>query len=555
MIIQKVIKILNEIAILLDLSNSNRFKGKAIRKAIRTLENTDINFQDLKMKDLQTLPGIGKGIAKIIMEIVLMGTSSYKEKLEHTIPISLAPLLKISGIKRYEILKFYQKFLIKSLEDLKQSTPEKFLAMGISEKRQKRIQKSITEYLRYGPRLLWWNANGIAKMIKEKILKCTYIIQCEISGEIRRCLNTICQIDLVIDSRSSKQALEWISESPWVQKIIKRTSNSLIFQGSSGIKIKITVAKENFGKSLFLTTGSSTHIRALNRWIKSKGISESVSKMHITRGEEEIYEKANLQYIPSELRENGKEIQAAYERNLPKLLEKSDIRGIYHCHTVDSDGIHTFEQLARAAEELYKWDYIGISDHSKSCQIAGGMNEDQLFKQMHAINEFNLKGSCSCKVLAGIECDILLNGELDFSDEILKQLDFVIVSIHSYFDLSKSAMTHRLIKAIENSYTTMIGHISGRLLLYRFGYQLDMNKVIDACIANNKIIEINSQPSRLDMDWSYWKRAITRGLRCVINPDAHSIQELKFYEAGVNVARKGWLTSEAVINTSAFPIK
>ena len=242
------------------------------------------------------------------------------------------------------------------------------------------------------------------------------------------------------------------------------------------------------------------------------------------------------------------EIQAAEEKKLPKLIEPEDIRGVFHCHTTNSDGHNTLEEMVAAAES-YGWEYFGISDHSKSSFQAGGMQEEQLFAQIEQIKKLNKSKKFKIHVFAGLECDILTDGEMDFPDSVLKKLDYVVASVHRSFKMEEPKMTARIIKAVENPYVTILGHISGRLLLRRDPYAVNIPKVIDACIANNKIIEINSSPYRLDMDWRFWHRAAEKGLRTCINPDAHSIKELEYYKAGVNIARKGWLEKKHVINS------
>lgn len=248
------------------------------------------------------------------------------------------------------------------------------------------------------------------------------------------------------------------------------------------------------------------------------------------------------------MREGYGEIESAKKNDFSDLIEEKDLKGTFHCHTVDSDGANTIEEMVHAAQQM-GWHYIGITDHSKSSPQANGLSEERLIAQIERIRNFNKILGPSFKVFAGLECDILKDGQLDFGEEILKQLDFVIVSIHSLFKQEKDIMTNRIIKAIENPYTTMLGHLSGRLLRIRDPYQLDIPKVIDACIAHDKIIELNAYPSRLDMDWRLWIKAKDRGLKCSINPDAHSTYDLYNCHYGVNIARKGWIKKENVINT------
>jgi DNA polymerase (family 10) len=252
--------------------------------------------------------------------------------------------------------------------------------------------------------------------------------------------------------------------------------------------------------------------------------------------------------IPPELREGLGEIEAAERGELPRLVEEADIRGVFHNHTTESDGHNTLEEMTRAAEAL-GFEYLGIADHSKSSVQARGLDEKRLQAQVGAIRALNASGRFKTHVFAGTECDILPDGRLDFADDVLAQLDYVVVSVHSAFKQDRDAQTARIIRAIEHPHTTMLGHLTGRLLLERPGYEVDTEKVIDAAIANGVIIELNASPWRLDLDWRHWRRAAERGLLCSINPDAHTTGQLAYFSAGVAAARKGWLTAERILTT------
>jgi len=258
-----------------------------------------------------------------------------------------------------------------------------------------------------------------------------------------------------------------------------------------------------------------------------------------------------LPWIPPELREGNGEIEAGEKDQLPQLVEFTDLRGVFHNHTTESDGDHTLEQMAAAAEKL-GWDYLGISDHSKSSFQARGLDEERLGRQLEAVAKLNASGRFKVRVLTGSEVDILGEGELDFANDVLAQLDFVVASVHNRFGLDRDAQTARIIKAIENEHVDMVGHLTGRLLNKREPYELDIAKVIDAAAANDTIIELNSNPWRLDMDWRWWRRAAEKGVLTSINPDAHDIEQLAFAAHGVRIARKGWLTKEQVLNTRSL---
>jgi DNA polymerase (family X) len=327
------------------------------------------------------------------------------------------------------------------------------------------------------------------------------------------------------------------------------------------------VPPEQYVFALHHFTGSKDHNVAMRHRALQRGLSmsewglvsadgegtakqkaeETGRKTEITT-EEQLFNKLGLPYIPPELREGLGEIEAAEEGTLPRLLEEGDIRGVFHNHTTASDGHNTLEEMVAAASAL-GFEYLGIADHSKSSVQARGLSEERLAEQVAAIRQLNASKTFTCHVFTGTECDILPNGRLDFSDDVLAQLDYVVVSVHSAFNQDRATMTQRIIRALENPQTTMLGHLTGRLLLEREGYDVDVEKVIDAALANGVIIELNANPWRRDMDWRHWRRAAAKGLLCSINPDAHRTTGLDHFRAGVRAARKGWLTSEQVVNT------
>jgi DNA polymerase (family X) len=343
-----------------------------------------------------------------------------------------------------------------------------------------------------------------------------------------------------------------------VEKVLAKgpTKSSVLLKEGMQADLRI-VTKEQFPYAFIYFTGSKAHNIKLRLRALQMGYSLSEYGLEPLRKglsfkkpatEADVYQILGLSYIPPELREDMGEIEAAEKNKLPKLIEEKDIRGILHCHTADSDGHNSLEEMVAAAQGM-GWEYLGISDHSQSSVQAHGMKEDRLFEQVQKIRKLNQSKKYTPHVFAGIECDILPNGKMDFPDRVLKELDYVIASVHSAFSLDEKTMTARLIKAVENPYTTILGHPTGRLLLRREPYAVNMKKVIDACIANGKIMELNGYPNRLDMDWRLWHKASEKGLKCCINPDAHSITDLQYYLSGVNSAGKGWLQKENVFNT------
>ncbi|MFI5335047.1 MAG: PHP domain-containing protein [Chlamydiales bacterium] len=379
-------------------------------------------------------------------------------------------------------------------------------------------------------------------------------------------METIGDLDFLVATSSPESVVDWFVTAHWVDSIIsKGPSKASVRLKKSGQQADLrVVSEEQFPFALMYFTGSKEHNIRLRQRTLAKGFSlseygfEATDKKEAKKlpqklsSEKEIYHFLGLDFIPPELREDMGEIAAAETGKLPQLIQEKDIRGVFHTHTTDSDGHNTLEEMARGGEQL-GWEYLGISDHSKSSYQANGMDQERLFAQVERIHKINRSKKYSIHLFAGLECDILTTGELDFSNDILKQLDFVIISIHRSFQMDEKKMTARLIKGIENPYTTIVGHLTGRLLLRREPYALNIPKVIDAAIANGKVIELNCHPMRLDMDWRLWHHAKEKGLKCSINPDAHRVYDLQYFRAGVGCARKGWLTKQDIINT--LPLK
>jgi DNA polymerase (family 10) len=337
---------------------------------------------------------------------------------------------------------------------------------------------------------------------------------------------------------------------------------------TSGIQADLRlVPPEQFVFALHHFTGSKDHNVAMRGRALARGLSmsewglvpaegegtakekaERMGRKTTIKTEAQLFRALGLDFIPPELREGQGEIEAAETGALPQLIEEADIRGVFHNHTTESDGHNTLEEMTWAAQAL-GFEYLGIADHSKSSVQARGLDETRLLAQVAAIRKLNASGKFTTHVFAGNECDILPDGRLDFGDEILAQLDYVVAAVHSAFRQDREAQTRRIIRALENPHVTMLAHPTGRLLLERPGYEIDTDKVIDAAIVNGVIIEINASPWRLDLDWRHWRRAAERGLLCSINPDAHATAQLEFFRAGVAAARKGWLTKEHVLTT------
>ncbi|MGY8686547.1 MAG: PHP domain-containing protein, partial [Verrucomicrobiales bacterium] len=382
--------------------------------------------------------------------------------------------------------------------------------------------------------------------------------QVSVAGSVRRGKETVHDLDFIVATKDPETVMKFFVSQEAVQNVIVQGATKSSVHLENGVQCDLrAVSAEEFPFALNYFTGSKEHNVAIRGRARDQGYTLNEYRLAPIEGREpktlepihteaDLYGALGLDYVEPSLRENMGEIEAAEKGTLPKLVELENLRGTFHNHTTESDGKNTLAEMAAAAEEL-GLEYLGISDHSKSSFQANGLDADRLLKQVEDIRTYNAAND-GLTVFAGTECDILKDGTLDFEDEVLAQLDYVVASIHNVFTLSEKDQTARLIKAIENPHITMLGHITGRLLLRRDPYALDVAKIIDACVANGTWIEINANPRRLDMDWRHWRRARDLGLKAVINPDAHRVEGLQDLYYGIQVARKGWLRREDVIN-------
>ena len=556
---KEIAKVFEEIALLLELEAENPFRVRAYRNAAIALLNLDEDLQKIvKEERLTELPGIGDDLAEKITTLVKTGRLPFYEKLKKAAPPGVSELMQIQGLGPKKIMVLYKKLKIHSIKALKEACLKDKVAKlsGFGKKTQENILNAITHREVYSQRHLWWDAMAIATPLLEGLRKLKEVKKVEIAGSLRRKLETIGDLDILVASSKPKPIMNWFISHPLVASVLTKGEAKSSVRLKKGIQVDLLIVpEEQFGSALCYLTGSKEHsIRIRQRALKKGwtlnewGLTTKKKTIQHMETENALYKALGLSYIPPELREDRGEIEAAEKGKLPKLVEEEDIRGTFHNHTSASDGKNTLQEMVSAAQKL-GWEYIGISDHSKSSFQANGMDEKRLHKQEEQIRELNGSKKFRPYVFAGVECDILPNGTLDFSNEVLKKLDYVIVSVHSVFNQDEKTMTKRLIRAIEHPYSTMVGHVTGRILLKREGYRVNLPKVIDACIANGKIMELNASPMRLDMDWRLWHSASEKGLLCAINTDAHSVDHLEFFRAGVNAARKGWLEKKHIINT------
>lgn len=571
----EIAAVLNDIAVLLELKGENPFKIRAYSagaRVIETLSEEEI-AERVAAGTLQEVKGIGEALAQKIGELHQTGKLEFHVKLKASLPPGLVELLEIPGVGPKKIKALHEQLGVDSIEKLEAACKAGQVAglAGFGEKTQAKILEGIANRAAYAKRHIWWEAWHMAEPILAGLRALPQVEQAEHAGSLRRRMETVGDLDFLVATREPQPVAEWFVKLPEVKEITAHGETKASVRLQSGIQADLRmVPPEQFVFALHHFTGSKDHNVQMRGRALARGLSMSEWGLVPAEGEgtakqkaedrgrrtdiateEQLFRALGLSFIPPELREGLGEIEAAEAGALPRLVEEGDLRGVFHNHTTESDGHNTLEEMVQAAQAL-GWEYFGVADHSKSSFQARGLDEARLAAQVAAIRALNVSGKFTTHVFAGSEVDILPDGRLDFSNEVLATLDYVVASVHSSFKQSREDMTRRIVRAVEHPQVTMLGHLTGRLLLERSGYEVDAEKVIDAAIANGVIIELNAAPWRLDMDWRLWRRAAERGLLTSINPDAHATEHLQWFRAGVAAARKGWLTKEGVLNTRSL---
>jgi DNA polymerase (family 10) len=567
----EIADVLAEIGMLMELKGENPFKIRAYSAGARAIEALEKDeFEKLVAEGrIQSVKGIGEALSSKIAELHTTGRLEFLEKLKASIAPGLVDMLKIPGLGPKNIAALGRELGVTSVAALEKACRDGRVAAldGFGEKTQEKILAGIRNREAYSLRHLWWNASETAAPILAGLRALPEVSRAESAGSLRRGLETVGDLDFIVAATDVAPVVEWFTGQPGVREVTASGETKASVRLESGLQADLRIVPAGqFAFALHHFTGSKDHNvmmrqRALERdmslseWglVPAGGEGTAKDKANRNEGvraddEKALFRALGLSFIPPELREGLGEIEAAEKGELPRLVELGDIKGAFHNHTTQSDGSNTLAEMTEAAEAL-GWDYLGIADHSKSSRQANGLTEERLLAQVAEIAALNASRRFKTRVFAGTECDILPDGRLDFDEGVLAKLDYVVVSVHSSFSQDEAAMTSRIIRALENPKATMLGHLSGRILLEREPYRVDSGKVIDAAIANGVAIELNASPYRLDMDWRLWKKAAARGLECSINPDAHSTGGLGFVRTGVNAARKGWLTRENVVNT------
>ena len=568
----RIAEILTEIGTLLELKGENPFKTRAYESAARALEALSEPLEKVVAENrLGEIKGIGEGIQKKVTELVTTGKLPYYEELKASVPAGLVEMLGIPGVGPKKVKALNDKLDIETVEQLEAACKAGKVAKlaGFGEKTQSKILEGIEFRRTYASRHLLSDALTVAEPILESLRGHRDVIRCSTGGSVRRHREVIGDIDFLVSSKKPESVIAFFTTQPGVLSVSARgdTKASVILEGGIQADLRV-VSDSEFPYALMYFTGNKEHNivmrqRAIERGLrlneyglfKSKEETRDPKLLVPCKTEEEVFKKLDLASIPPELREDKGEFEAAEKGEIPKLIEWTDLKGSLHNHSNWSDGRHPLEDVAAHMREL-GFAYWAITDHSKSSFVANGLDAGRVREQIKAVKKINGKFAgegIDFRLLTGSEVDVLADGKLDFPDDLLAELDVVVVSVHQGFSYNEAEMTRRIISAAENPFVHMLGHLTGRLLLEREPYKVNQQAVIDACAETGTWIELNANPYRFDLDWRLWPYAKSKGVKCVINCDAHRNEHAGFLRLGAGIARKGWLTKADVINTLPLP--
>ena len=554
----RIANMLAEIADLLDLKGANEYRIRAYQSASQSIRDLSERVEDLaeEDKDLSELPSIGKGMAEKITEILERGTCSRLEELKNEIPEGLTTLMDIPGLGPRKVEQLNQELDIESLEDLKKAAKGHEIRKldGMGAKTEEKILEGIATVKETAGRLLHSEAREYLRSLKGHLDRLDGIDEWEVAGSLRRGKETIGDLDVLIRAKNREAAGDQILAYDNIDRVISQGKERISVRLEGGFQVDFRFFDpEAFGSALLYFTGSKAHNIALRKIAQKRDWKLNEYGLfkgdHRLAGHDEagIYKRLNLKWIPPELREDRGEVDAARSGDLPTLIERSDIRGDFQCHTTASDGQHTIKKMATSAKE-YGFDYLAITDHSKRVTMAEGLDDDATRKHADRIRKVN-DSLERFWLLAGIEVDILKSGKLDLKEKTLAGLDWVVASIHYDRNMSKKAMTDRIVTAIRSGVVHCLGHPLGRIIGKREPLEVDLDEVFQACLDHDVRIEINAQPDRLDLPDVHCKRARDAGVGFTLGTDAHSADSFHFIDSGVLAARRGWLRKKDVLNT------
>jgi DNA polymerase (family 10) len=563
-----IAQILDEMGTILEIQGENPFRCRAYHNAAQSLMNLPSNLSEMIADgSLAEVPGIGETMFSKIVQLATTGQLPAFDRLREAMPPGILALLRVPGLGPKKIKALSESLHVRSLADLRTAAESGQIARlkGFGAKTEANILEGIAFLETTGNRVLQHEALALVAPVYERIRDHPGVKRAEVCGSLRRRAETIGDLDLLFSATDPAPVLSDFVALPQVAKVLGHgpTKASVLLPGfKSGQYVQCDVRgveDSQFPFALHYFTGSKAHNiamrkRALTRWLSLNEYALAGEKGDVKcRTEADLFEALGLEYIPPELREDAGEFDAAEKGKLPDLVELTDLTGTFHCHTAQSDGgsdgENTLKEMAEAARGV-GMQYLGIADHSRSLRMAGGLTVERVREQWAKIDALNKRFGKGFRIFKGTECDILADGSLDFPDEVLAGFDYAVASVHSHFRMPREEMTARMIKAVSNPRVTMLGHPTGRLLLSRDSYAVDLDAVIDAAAKAGTMIEINANPHRLDLDAVHCRRARQKGVTIVINPDAHSTGGLADVAYGIGVARRAWLTRRDLLNTA-----
>lgn len=554
MVDRKLVRILRNISVLLKIKGENPFKADAYENAADIIEANQLDVaQYVRTDSLNKIKGFGEALVKKITEYVQTGEFLYYERLKEEIPEGLITVTKIPGIGPKKAKMLYEKLNVRNLDDLEQACLDNKIATikGFSPKSQEIILNGIQHVKAWKGKKRQFECLEQAKSIEERLKEIPSVSRFSITGEIRRVTEIVSTISFVVESEMPEATAKQIADI-----FSGNIENSLInFGTEDGTPVTIEVTNpQNYVWRLHNTTANQKYLEKFAEIVQKKTGRDFIAdnfpiENKQIQTEEDLFKWLGLQFIPSELREDAFALERSLGNSIPRLIELEDLRGMLHIHSIWSDGRNTIEEMALCAKQL-NFEYIAVCDHSQTAKYANGLEIERITQQHKEIDKLNEKG-LGIQILKGIESDILADGSLDYPPEILEKFDIVVASIHSGFRMTKSEMTRRIIYALRSPYTHILGHPTGRLLLSRESYEVDVYEIIDAAADYGKIIELNANPYRLDLPWEYLFYAKEKGARIAINPDSHDKYSLEDVFYGLKFARKGWLEPKDVVNCLA----
>lgn len=556
-------EIFERIALLMELKGENPFKIRAYKTGAEIVESHPGDIMQLAVENrLGGIKGLGEALQEKLHEMAATGRLEFYERLKAEFPEKLFELFGISGLGPKKIAALHRELGVGSLEDLRRvcESGQAAKLSGFGAKTVEKLLESIAFHEQHASEFRVDQVYGLAQTLVEELRALPAVSRAEVCGSFRRGKETVHDLDFLAASKKPEEVIAAFVKLPQVAKVIAQGGTKASIHTEEGVQCDLRVVSgAEYPFALLYFTGSKEHNVVLRQRALDRGWSLNEYAFSLAEGRagqplpEDIHDEADIHrvlgmdYIEPELRENSGEFEAAEKGRLPQLVKLENLRGVFHNHTTASDGKATLREMAEAAQEL-GLQYLGIADHSKSSFQANGLDERRLRAQMREIRELNEEFDGAFRIFTGTEVDILKDGSLDFSDEVLAELDYCVASVHNVFNLPEAEMTKRLIRAIENPRVTMLGHLTGRLLLQRPSYAVNVAAVIEAAAETGTIIELNASPWRLDMDWRWWRLAKEKGVKCSINPDAHSTRGLQDVLFGIRAARKGWLTRQDIIN-------